>query len=365
MLMKKMMVMTTKSDSEGEEKQSVFLNAYAMAKKSSKSKKSKLKATKKKKKSVKVKKKGKKKNTLKSRKKKKTSSPQDLVLAATYDIWISGKKQGLAKKQCIQSLEIHETVEGADSATITIADPEFLFIEDNIFIEDNTIKIKLGWQSTTYRVTFDGYISAIDITFASDGIPKITVTCMDKTHKMNRKKQNKTYKNTTSAAVIKKIVKKYGFKPVIEKGYKFEKQETITQSNQTDAEFVTQLAKNEVHPFTARLVGKKFRYEKMGHLAKTPKMTLTYKDYPHEIIDFSPKINKESMKTEIKSASVHTGKKNVSSTTGKVGGSSKKSTTKGKSSGGGGSSSSNGSSASKKSSGGYTYNPNTKKWSKK
>ena len=36
----------------------------------------------------------------------------------------------------------------------------------------------------------------------------------------------------------KKIVKKYGFKPVIEKGYKFEKQETITQSNQTDAEFV-------------------------------------------------------------------------------------------------------------------------------
>lgn len=294
----------------------------------------------------------------KVKKKKKTTStsvmkkvPKDLVLAITYDVWISGTKLGIDKKQCINSISIKETVEGADSATIEIQDPEFRYIDDNIFEEENKIKIQMGWDSTTYRVKFEGYISAVDISFNSDGIPKLTITCMDNTHKMNRKKKDATYKNTTSASVVKKIVKGYGFSCKIDSSYSFEKQETITQSHQSDIEFITKLAGDEVHPFTARLVGNTFYYEKMGKL-KTPKMTLTYKNYPHEIISFNPKINKESKQVEIKGSSINTSNKKVSTTTG---------TTKNNKNG---SSSSNGNSNSK-SGNSYTYNPQTKKWTKK
>lgn len=278
----------------------------------------------------------------KSKATKKTS--KDLVLAITYDVWISGTKLGMSKKQCINSLEIKETVEGADSATIEIKDPEFQFIEDDIFEEDNKIKIQMGWDSTTYRINFEGYISAVDIDFGSDGIPKLTVTCMDKTHKMNRKDKSKTFKKTTSASVVKKIVKSYGFKCKIDSSYKFEKQETITQSNQSDIAFLTKLAGDEVHPFTARLVGDTFHYERIGKL-KTPKMTLTYRKYPHEIISFSPKINKESKKVEVKSASINTKNKKVSSTTGST-------------------DDKEGSASSEKkgSQKAYTYSPETKKW---
>jgi len=294
----------------------------------------------------------------KVKKKKKTTStsvmkkvPKDLVLAITYDVWISGTKLDIDKKQCINSISIKETVEGADSATIEIQDPEFRYIDDNIFEEENKIKIQMGWDSTTYRVKFEGYISAVDVNFNSDGIPKLTVTCMDNTHKMNRKKKNATFKNTTSAEVVKKIVKSYGFSCKVDSSYSFEKQETITQSHQSDIEFITKLAGDEVHPFTARLVGNTFYYEKMGKL-KTPKMTLTYKNYPHEIISFNPKINKESKQVEIKGSSINTSNKKVSTTTG---------TTKNDNSG---SSSSNGNSNSK-SGNSYTYNPQTKKWTKK
>lgn len=281
------------------------------------------------------------------------------ILSIQYDVWISGKKLGMEKKSCINSISIKETVSGSDSATIQIQDPEFLYIEDDIFLEDNTIKIQLGWDNTTYRVTFDGYISAIDITFASDGIPTLTVTCMDKTHKMNRKKNNNTFKDTTSAEVVKKLVKKYGFQCVVDSSYKFEKQETITQSNQTDIEFITQLANNEVYPFTARLVGNTFYYVKMGKLG-TPKMTLTYKQYPHEIISFNPKVNKETKQVEIKEASINASNKAVSKTTGTT----VNKTTGKTSSSSSGSATPNGSSSSKKASGSYTYNPATKKWSK-
>lgn len=294
----------------------------------------------------------------KVKKKKKTTStsvikkvPKDLVLAITYDVWISGTKLGIDKKQCINTISIKETVEGADSATIEIQDPEFRYIDDNIFEEENKIKIQMGWDSTTYRVKFEGYISAVDISFNSDGIPKLTITCMDNTHKMNQKKKDATFKNTTSAEVVKKIVKGYGFSCKIDSSYSFEKQETITQSHQSDIEFITKLAGDEVHPFTARLVGNTFYYEKMGKL-KTPKMTLTYKNYPHEIISFNPKINKESKQVEIKGSSINTSNKKVSTTTG--------TTSNDKN----GSSSSNGNNSSK-SGNSYTYNPQTKKWAKK
>lgn len=275
---------------------------------------------------------------------------QGEILAIIYDVWISGTKLEMDKKACINSVEIKETVEGSDVATLQITDPEFLYIEDNIFLEDNTIKIKLGWDNTTYRVEFQGYISAIDINFDNTGCPKLTVTCMDNTHVMNRTKKSNTFKNCTSADVVKKIVQSYGYTCVVDSNYSFTTQETITQSNQTDIDFITKLAGDEVYPFTARLVGNTFYYVKMGKL-ETPKMTLTYKKYPHEVISFSPKINKESKQVEINSASVNTSDKSVSSSTGKV-------------DSGSGSSSSNGSSSSKSSSGGYTYNPATKKWTK-
>jgi len=272
------------------------------------------------------------------------------ILAIIYDVWISGTKLGMNKKACINSIDIKETVEGSDTATLVITDPEFLFIEDNIFLEDNSIKIKLGWDNTTYRVNFEGYISAIDINFENTGSPKLTITCMDNTHIMNRTKKDATFNNCTNADVVKKIVQSYGYSCVIESDYAFKTHETITQSNQTDIDFITKLAGDEVYPFTARLVGNTFYYVKMGKL-ETPKMTLTYKKYPHEVISFSPKINKETKKVEISGASVNTSDKSVSTSNGTV-------------SSGSGSASENGSASSQSASGGYTYNPATRTWTK-
>lgn len=273
------------------------------------------------------------------------------LLAIEYDVWISGTKLDINKKACITSIEVKETVDGSDICTIKISDPEFLYIEDNIFIEDNTIKVKLGWVGVTYRVEFNGYISAIDVDFPSDGTPALTITCMDNTHLMNRKKKDNTFKNTTSAKVVQQIVKSYGFNCVIESGYTFETQETITQSQQTDIDFITKLAGDEVYPFTARLVGNTFYYVKKGHLT-TPKMTLTYLKYPHDVISFSPKITKESSQVEVGSSVINSSNKAMSSTTIK----SSRTTDSKTGKGGGASNSSNGAS--------YTYNPNNKTWKK-
>lgn len=229
---------------------------------------------------------------------------QGELLSATYDVWIKGNKLNEYKKECITSLEVSETVEEADTATLNISDPNFEYIEDNIFVEDSKIKIEIGWDGYTYRSVFSGYITAIDIDFKDDGVPELVIHCMDETHRMNREKNSKTWNNTTSAKVIEEIVRKYGFGFVCEKGYKFTTQETITQSSQTDIEFIQSLASEETALFTARLVDNKtFHYVKMGTIGDA-KMSLNYVNYPHEVISFSPSINIETRQSNVSSGNV-------------------------------------------------------------
>lgn len=288
-----------------------------------------------------------------------SSYKQGEVLAILYDIWLSGTKLEGDKKSCITSVEVKETVEGSDISTITVLDPEFRYLEDDLFLHDNTVKVVLGWSSSTDRIEFNGYISVIDIDFDTNGIPVLVLNCMDDTHIMNRTKKSNTYKNCTSADVVKKKCAEYGFTCVIDDSYDFEVKETITQSKQTDIDFITKLAGDEVYPFTARLIGKTFYYVKMGKLT-TPKMELTYKKFPHEIISFSPRINKETKEVEIQSSSIDTGSKSVSTTRGTTNssnGSTKSNVPEGNST-------KDKSPSSDSASGGYTYNPQTKQWTK-
>lgn len=278
------------------------------------------------------------------------------VLSMKYNMGVNGKdfkEKDLLKY--VNSIEIKETVEGADTATVLISDPEFKFMNDDIFIDRAGLWIYMNWKNSTEVIEFHGTISAIDINFPESGIPQLTVTAMDVTSYMNREKNSMTFANCTSADVVSYIVPQYGLTPVIDPTYAFPVRETITQSNQTDIDFITKMASDEVYPFTARIVGNEFHYERMGKL-ESPKLSLTYGAFPYDLISFSPQINKETKQQEITKSSIDTGSKDVSSTTGTVSNdgttSNSNSTTN----------SSNGSTNTTTNTATRTYNPETKKW---
>lgn len=119
------------------------------------------------------------------------------VLSCYWNVYINGTLLDINRKQCIDSINIDELCDGSDLCTISIHDPDFLFIEDNIFVEEATITVNIGWHGDTYRVNFTGYISAIDIDFPESGYPMISLSCLDKSHIMNRKKKNRSWDNVT------------------------------------------------------------------------------------------------------------------------------------------------------------------------
>lgn len=236
------------------------------------------------------------------------------VLGCYWKVFINGAELDDARRRCIEDVNIQEACDYSDTCTLKVCDPNFLYIEDNIFIEEATVSVEIGWHGDTHRIRFDGYISAIDIDFPENGYPVLSVFCLDNSHVMNRKKKKRSWDNVTRAEVVQKIAKEYGLKCVIEKGYNFTKEDTISQSDTTDIEFCENLAGEERVPFMCKLIGNTLYYVKKG-LLKDPTSTLYYKRFPYDVISFSPRISKETIQEEVTVSDIDTTDKTVDSST--------------------------------------------------
>lgn len=236
------------------------------------------------------------------------------LLSCAWKICINGKELDINRKKCIESIEIQEQCDGSDTCTLKVNDPNFLYIEDNIFLEEATVTAELGWHGDTHRVNFTGYISAIDIDFPESGSPVLSVFCLDNSHVMNRKKKQRSWDNVTRAEVIEKVAKEYGFNCVTETGYTFTKEDTISQSDITDIEFCESLAREEKVPFMCKLIETTLYYVKKGIL-KDPTSTLYYKKFPYDVVSFSPRITKETLEEGVTASDIDTSSKTVDSHT--------------------------------------------------
>lgn len=275
----------------------------------------------------------------------------DKVMACIWSVSINGVALGLQRKRSITSIQIDTQCDGSDTATIDITDKDLVYINDNIFIEDATISISMMFVGTTDKITFNGYVSAIDINFPEDGMPVLSLTCLDGTHVMNRTKKKRSWNNVTRMQVAQKIAAEYGFKFEGETSYNGVVEDTISQSDQTDIEFLEDLASQEDELYSCKLRGDTLYYKKKNMTAEAV-MAIHYKKYPYEVRSFSPRINKETMQDSTTVADVATDTKKTDTATST--GSSKSNIQGTKVSGG--------SSSGNPSSGAMTYDPSTQTW---
>lgn len=223
------------------------------------------------------------------------------ILMPYYRIYIGGKELDDFRYSMIQSITFEDYATGSDLLTIEIMDPEFIFLDDDIFVEDVKIKFVGGFDNN-YRTMFEGYISVIDADFPETGSPSLIIHCMDNTHLMNRVKKKRTWNNKTRAQVVSQVFQEYGFKVVIEDtGVK---QESISQSNETDISFITKLAGEEIDPYLVYVEGNTGYYVRKKVLEKQ-QATLDYRDGLMNVISFQPRINKETKQVEVRASDVN------------------------------------------------------------
>lgn len=239
---------------------------------------------------------------------------ETLVLSAFWDIAINGVPLTDEQRLCVRDIVCRERDDGSDTCSIVLSDPDFVYINDNIFIEEVPVTVTMGWQSDLYRYVFSGYISAIDISFPESGYPQLNIFCLDRTHLMNRKKKKRTWENTTSAVIVQQIAQEYGFTCKLQDNYTFRTLDSISQSNQTDMEFLEGLARREREPFICKLIDNEIQYVKKGVLTEAV-TTLYYKSYPFDVVSFAPRINKETRREQVDEADINTEDKQIDSAT--------------------------------------------------
>jgi hypothetical protein len=217
-----------------------------------------------------------------------------------YELYVGGKKLDSYRKSLIQDISLEDNASGSDLLTLTVADPDFLFIDDNIFVEDTPVKFLGGWVGEVLE--FNGYIALIDVDFPPTGFPNLTIHCMDSTHLMNRKPKKRTWNNMKDSDVAKAIFKEYGLIPVVDDTGKV--QETISQSNATDIQFLMDKAKNQPDDeFLCYVEGKYGYFVKKKLLAKAQD-TLEYRKGSGRLLSFRPRIDKETKQEEIDQSNI-------------------------------------------------------------
>lgn len=218
-----------------------------------------------------------------------------------YEIYIGGKKLDEEYLSLISEITLEDNASGADLLTIEITDPDFKFIEDNFFIEDTPVTFKGGWMGEDF-ITFEGFISIIDVDFPSTGSPTLTLHCIDNSHIMNRKAKKRTWSNTTRSEVARAIFVEHGFIPVIDDISKVE--ESISQNNQTDIAFLVDLAKDCDEEYICYVEGNHGYFVKRKIL-DTPQDILEYRTGNGRLLSFRPRINKESKQEEIDKSTIN------------------------------------------------------------
>lgn len=218
---------------------------------------------------------------------------------AVYDMTLNGSDLTTKQRSCINAVNIMHSSKGADTMTVNVTDPDFVYINDDIFVDDVSITADVYFLNNNTKDSFSGFISAIDITFPEDGNPTLVLNCIDETYRMTRGKKKRSWTNITSAAVVQAIAAEYGYQCVTEAGYAFETQETVAQDNTTDADFIDKLAQDEIEDFMFKLVGNTLYYVKHAVIGE-PSTYLYYRSNDYSVKSFSPQINKETKKVESK-----------------------------------------------------------------
>lgn len=223
------------------------------------------------------------------------------ILVPYYQLFIKGVELDSERYSMIEEITFEDNSSGSDLLSIRINDPNFVYLNDDIFIEEATVKF-IGGYINNHRVMFEGYIATIEVDFPNTGCPSMTINCMDKTHIMNRNKKKRTWKNKKRSDVASTIFKEYGLTAVVDSSPRTE--EDISQSNETDIVFLEKLAGEEIDTYLVYVEGNTGYYVKKK-LLDNPQATLDYRDGNRQIISFSPTINKQSKQVEVEASQVN------------------------------------------------------------
>jgi phage protein D len=128
-----------------------------------------------------------------------------------------------------------------DVCTLRLHDGRFRWLDAETFREGTKIEIHGGDESAPQlKPLFYGEVTALEVDLADEGAVKVTVRCFDRSHRLHRGRNSRSFVQMTDADIVQKIGTEAGFN--IHADSTSQVHDWVFQNNQTNWEFLTERA---------------------------------------------------------------------------------------------------------------------------
>jgi phage protein D len=179
---------------------------------------------------------------------------------AAVEIEIDGVRLSDKEMESLNELRLDQNLMLPDAFSITLADPEFEFVDAAKFDIGKRVVLKFcAPDGRSLKQVFEGEITALEPEFTQGGI-SLTIRGYDMSHRLNRVRKTDTFQDMSADQIAKKIAQAHGLTPRAE-ATGVTKQFT-QQSNETDWEFLWRLA--SMFDFEVVVEGKTLFFREAG-----------------------------------------------------------------------------------------------------
>lgn len=166
--------------------------------------------------------------------------------APSFQILVRGKDLLASEKLEITTLQVDNTLEGADQYSFTVnssfdfAKREFARL-DGFFDFGAPVEIHMGYGDVKHQtLMLRGLITSVGTSFPSNGLPRITVSGYDLSYCMTKGQRSRNWDNKKDGQVVAQVAGEYSLTASVQDSRVVHPK--IEQSQESDWEFLKKLA---------------------------------------------------------------------------------------------------------------------------
>lgn len=221
---------------------------------------------------------------------------------------IDGRQLSADELEFLISVSLDEDSDKSDELTLVFWDPDLT--RQARYLEDQVVAFSGGWRGDIVKM-FYGTIATVEIDGPEDGVPKLTLKCLDMGVAMSADTEPRSWANMKDSDIAKSIAQSGSLIPVVQDTDKVYEQ-VVKPKGQSDMQFLQNRA--ESIGYECFISGVELHFHEKGH-AEGSATKLEYRQGEHNLLSFNVRHNKGAKQLEVTTSDVDPETKEQSSHT--------------------------------------------------
>lgn len=132
-----------------------------------------------------------------------------------FDIKVQGLTLEGNVRQSVLDVCYDNHLDSADMARFRLADPYLQWMDSPLFAVGNAMELRMGYAGQLSDMML-GEIVSVQPAFPSDGVPTLTVSCYDRSHRMRHNSVARDFKAISDSAIAAQLAVEHGLIPVVD-----------------------------------------------------------------------------------------------------------------------------------------------------